>query len=303
MRVVAAFGVGLAIALAVGLLLGVRIDAAPTRRPPRWVADEQRWLIQAGVRVGLVQFWMASLTGAFVAWVVIAAVCGSLAVAFVPAVATAFGPRLYFGRRRAQRVREVQIAWPDGIRDLIASIASGRSLPQAVEALAAHGPEPLQQALAHFPAHVRMVGTAAALELVKEDLADATSDRVIEVLLLAHERGGAIVARILEDLVAAIADDVRLADEIETAGLEMKINSRAVMVMPWAVLVMLTAVDASFRSFYSSTGGLFVIAIGLMLSAIGAVVLGRLQRSLAEPRVLVRSSPRRDRAPASGARS
>ena len=36
-------------------------------------------------------------------------------------------------------------------------------------------------------------------------------------------------------------ENAKLLDEIETEGLEMRINARAVMVLPWLVLVALTA--------------------------------------------------------------
>ena len=63
---------------------------------------------------------------------------------------------------------------------------------------------------------------------------------MIEVLILAQERGGQIVKEILEDLVVATTKDLKVLDEIETEGLEMKINARAVLVLPWFVLVALT---------------------------------------------------------------
>ena len=41
--------------------------------------------------------------------------------------------------------------------------------------------------------------------------------------------------------MAATTKDVKVLDEIEAEGLEMKINARAVLVMPWLVLVALDA--------------------------------------------------------------
>ena len=46
---------------------------------------------------------------------------------------------------------------------------------------------------------------------------------------------------ILEDLVVATTKDLKVLDEIDTEGLEMRINARAVLVLPWFVLVALTA--------------------------------------------------------------
>ena len=162
---------------------------------------------------------------------------GTALVALVPAVAAAMLPRAYFGRRRVARLREVQAAWPDGLRDLVASIAAGRSLAHALVTLAEHRAR--SRSATRSPGSRRWPGCSgpvAALEVVKAELADPTSDRVIEVLILAHERGGPIVARILDDLVVATTKDLKVLDEIETEGLEMKINARAVLVMPWLVL-------------------------------------------------------------------
>ena len=189
-------------------------------------------------------------------------------------------------------MRAVLAAWPDGLRDLLASISAGRSLTQAVTTLAATGPPTLRVAFARFPELARVLGTGPALEIVKEELADPTRDRVLEVLILAHERGGAIVRTILEDLVDATTKDLKLLDELETEGLEMRINARVVVVLPWLVLVALTARPGAFRDFYRSGGGVVTVLVAGALSIVGVCVLGRLGREPAERARLPR--PRRD---------
>ncbi len=293
MTLLAAVCIGTACACAAGALMGV----LPALRVPggRRFAGVDRarvWFRQAGVGVSPARFWAACAGAGLCAFAVLVAVTGSAVVAFVPAVALALMPRAYFGRRRRLRLREVQAAWPDGLRDLTASIAAGRSLTQAVSALAEHGPLPLRSAFARFPDLARVLGTAPALEIVKEDLADPTSDRVIEVLLLAHDRGGAIVRNILEDLTRAVTRDLKLLDAIETENLEMRINARAVVVLPWFVLVVLTARPGPFRAFYRSGGGIVTCVIAAVLSAVGVLVLGRLGREPVEARVLGPESPR-----------
>lgn len=285
MRLVAALAVGTFCALATGALLGL-LPRARRRSPRARTLDALAlWLQQAGAPVTPARFVFGSAAAGVVAAVCVAALTGSAFVALVPAVAVALLPRAYFGRRRAERMRVVQQAWPDGLRDLLASISAGRSLTQAVAALASSGPPPLREAFARFPDLARVLGTTTALEVVKEELADPTSDRVIEVLLLAHERGGGIVRTVLEDLAAATAKDLRLAEEIETEHLEMRINSRAVVVLPWLVLVALTARPGPFRDFYRSGSGAMTLAVAGVLSAIGVIALGRLGRDRGEPRV------------------
>jgi len=285
MTMLAALFVGTFCALLVGALAGIlprRMRWHRKQRPDR----TRVWLQQAGVSLSPVQFVGGSVAAGLVAFVMLSALTGSAFVAAVPAVALALLPRAFFGRRRKERMRVVQAAWPDGLRDLLASISAGRSLTQAVNALAATGPPPLRDAFARFPELARVFGTAPALEIVKEELSDPTSDRILEVLILAHERGGGIVRTILEDLVAATTKDLKLLDELETEGLEMRLNARAVVVLPWFVLVALTIRPGAFRDFYRTGAGVATLLVAGVLSAIGVFMLDRLGRDPVEDRVL-----------------
>jgi tight adherence protein B len=243
------------------------------------------WLAQAGLRLSPIQFWTCSVGVGIAGLLAVWATTRTLLVALVPAMALTMLPRLYYGRRRADRLRSVQAAWPDGLRELLSCIASGQSLTQALEALALTGPPALRVAFARFPLLSRLLGTSAALEVVKEELADPTSDRVVEVLVLAHERGGRVVQGILEDLVVATSRDLKVREEVETEGLESRINARAVLVLPWLVLVALTIRDGAFREFYRSSAGLAVVLVGVVLSALGYLWISRLGRSQDERRV------------------
>jgi tight adherence protein B len=284
--VIAAALIGVCCALMVGALMGTLPTwRLTTRRLAPRRARNRLWFQQAGAGLTPTRFWAGSIAAGLLALLILVALTGSVFVALVPAVAVGLFPRGYFARRRRLRMREVQAAWPDGLRDIVASIAAGRSLTQAVNSLAATGPPALREAFARFPDLARVLGTGPALELVKEELADPTSDRVLEVLLLAHERGGPIVRSILEDLVDTTTRDLKLLDALETESLEMRINARAVVVLPWLVLVALTARPGPFRDFYRSSGGFVTLVVAACLTGIGMLFLGRLGRDEDEERV------------------
>jgi tight adherence protein B len=286
MRLLAGLLSGVFVYFLVGFLIGQapRIELRRTARPA--VAARQTWLIQAGVDLTPRQFWAASVGSGLLAFALFFLISGIALVALMPAVVVTLVPRAYFARRRARRLAAVQQAWPDGLRDLVASIGAGASLPKAVEQLARSGSRPLQRAFERYPLLSRTVGVAAALEIIKEELADPTSDRVIEVLILAHERGGTIVSTILQDLAEATTRDLWTLEEIRTEALEQKINARAVFVLPWLVLVALTAEEGMFRGFYRSPAGAAVILLGAALSLFGLWLVSRLGRDPDEPRVL-----------------
>jgi tight adherence protein B len=292
MSVVAAALVGCSCFLFVGALSGALGRAAPrrTRRTPAgWRLAH--WLQQSGASLSVARFVALSAALAVSCLLVLAAATGSFFVAVVPAAATAFLPRAYLERRRRQRLRAVQRAWPDALRDLLASIGAGRPLGQALHALATAGPDALRRPFGRFHSLARALGTVPALEILKEDLADPTSDRVIEVLVLAYETGGTAVRPVLEDLLAATTKDLKLVDALDTEGLEMRINVRAVVVMPWLVLVALTARPGPFREFYRGAGGLATLLVGASMSAAGMALLSRLARQPEDERVFPSRSP------------
>jgi tight adherence protein B len=283
-RLLAAACSGLAVALAIGLWTRV-VGVGGRVRRDRWAA-QRRWLVQAGAQLTPAQFWTGSVAIGAAVFLAVVLLTRAPAVAVVPALSSTALPRFWYARRRVQRLRAVQEAWPDGLRELVAGIAAGMSLPQAICGLAASGPPPLQEAFARFPTLMRLTGVVPALEVVREELADPTSDRVLEVLVMAHQRGGRLVSELLADLAAATTEDVRTLDEIATSALEQKINARAVFVLPWLVLLALTAQPGHFRDFYRSPGGLLVVALAGIASALGMVLLGHLGKEPVEQRVL-----------------
>lgn len=283
MRGLAAMSSGLFAALMVAALTGHlprRLPRASSPRPPR------EWLQQAGLPVAAHQFWLASLGAGLVAFLFVWLLTGLWPVALPPALLVTVVPRAYYARVREQRLAEVRAAWPDGLRDLVASISAGMSLHRALENLAHNGPLPLRRAFASFPRLARAMGVVPALRLVKAELADPTTDRVVEVLVMAQERGGAIVPDILRDLAAATARDVWMLEEIRTQAMEHTLNARIVFALPWLVLVALTLRPGPFRDFYSSAPGLVVVAVGAVMSVAGMVMVSRLGREPEEPRVL-----------------
>lgn len=272
--------------LTTGLLVLVIGLGATRSDTPRGPVERRSWFEQLGLGVGAGRFVGTSIAAGLVAFGVVVGLTGIVWVAVPPAVAVAAIPALFHSRRRARRLGATAAAWPDALRDLSASVAAGMSLTRSLDHLATSGPPAIREVMVGYPATARSLGPVAALEVLRERMADPVADRVIEVLRVAHERGGSAVPRLLADLAEATAEDLRVEEEIATESLEQRINARAVFVLPWFVLVLLCARDGPFRDFYASTSGLVVIAVAACLSAVGAAIVGRLGRRELEPRVI-----------------
>jgi tight adherence protein B len=269
-----------ATAIAAGLISHWMVTRRRSRRRSRVTRSTL-----PGLDVTPLQFWTTVVSAGLLTYLMVFALTGLVAIALVPAAVVATMPRAYFARKRAQRLAQVQEAWPDGLRDLLSSVRSGASLPSAIESLALFGPEPLRHAFQGFDVYSRSLGVVPALEMVKDDIADPTTDRIIEVLILAYERGGTVVPEILEDLAEATTRDLWTIEQVRTEALEQKINSRVVFILPWIVLVAMTARSGAFRDFYSSASGLVVVLIGGVMSLIGVAIASRLGAQPSEPRV------------------
>ncbi len=292
MTLFAALAAGVFVMSGLLILTGRMPTFTPRRRNVTNDAMSQHrvWLAQAGLNATPAQFVGGSVGVGVVAAILVGLLTGVWIIGLVVGSMLATLPRAYFSRRRHQRMREIQQAWPDGLRDLRASLASGRSLHQAIVALSKGGPAPLQEAFTRYPSLSRMFDVATALELIKSEVADPTTDRVIEVLILAEQRGGRIVGGIVEDLAVATTSDIRAQEEIETDSLQHRINAWAVFILPWIVLVALIARPGPFRDFYQTSAGFVVVLIGGALSLVGMLIVKRLGQQPVEERVLVAES-------------
>lgn len=286
MRTLAAVLSGVTAALAAGVVVGAIPRSIGRKHTPRSESALEVSIQQAGLRVSVVKVHVASGVSALLAYVVVIGISGIATVAVVPSILALMAPRWWIARHAARRQEAVQRAWPDAIRDVVASIGAGMSLQHALESLAETGPEPLRPVFSRFGLTARTVGVAAGLEAVRDDLADATSDRIVEVLLVAHERGGAIVPTILRDLAVATTRDIWVLEQAQTESLEQRINARAVFILPWLVLVAITLQEGPFRDFYRSSAGVLVIAIGGVASLGGMWMIRRLGSQTPEPRVV-----------------
>lgn len=212
-------------------------------------------------------------------WVVLGFLMGEAVSSFFPAVAVSGALAWSYERRRRERLHAIQDSWPDAVRHLLAYARSGSTVPLALSALAREGPEMLRAVLKGWDERARLLGFAPALETVRQQLADPTSDRVIEVLMIAHEWGGDLVVDVLNDLASELTEDLRTERAIKAEGTTQRIETWVIGVIPWMLLFYLTATQGEYRAFYQSgMGRVVVLGAGIWWSMGLAIPLGPSQR-------------------------
>lgn len=282
-------------AVATGLCVAFAVAAATSGMPNLRRADDRRTapgattdlLRRAGLSWRPVHLIVGSLLAAVSVAGIVTALTPVSSLALVPAGIAAATPTVWVRRRAAARMRAVRQAWPDALAQISGNVRAGRPLSHALIDVSLNGPPALTQPLTGLAARIQTVGLAPALQAVRRSLAEPVTDRVIEVLVLAHHEGGRIVLDVIEDLSVAVAAEVAAAEETETLALEGKLNARMVFALPWVVLVFLTARPGPFQAFYTSASGALVIAIGAVISLVGVALVARLSAVEEEPRVLM----------------
>ena len=190
------------------------LPAAPSaRRAPRRRGRTAELLARAGLG-------QVSVTG----FVLLCVVCGAgrrrwwcRSSRGTPPVALAFGAdgRLPAGRAWSPGARGAASASSprSGRRRSTTStsaVRAGMSLPDALAALGARGPEPLRDAFDQFALDYQVTGRfGECLDRLKDRLADPVGDRVVEGLRIAREVGGGELGRLLRNLSGYLREDAR----------------------------------------------------------------------------------------------
>lgn len=179
-------------------------------------------------------------------------------------------------RRRRERWREL---WPEVVDNLGSGVRAGLSLPEALGQIGQRGPEPLRAPFQAFARDYRLTGNfGAALDALKERLADPVADRLCEALRITREVGGSDLGRLLRGLSAFLREDARTRSELEARQSWTVYAARLAVAAPWLVLALLASRPESVAA-YDRPAGAVVLLIGATASVVAyrlMVMIGRL---------------------------
>ena len=270
------------------LLIGLGASGRPGRpRDRRSGRRTGAWLAEAGVRgvpPGLLLALCAGL--GLAAGLVLLASTRSLWLGLAFAALVGNLPVLALRARARRRTRELREVWPDAIDNLASGVRAGLSLPEAVAGRADRGPEPLRGPFARFADDDHASGRfEAALDRLKDELADPTADRVAEALRLAREVGGRELGRTLRTLSGFLRDELRVRKELEARQTWVLVAARMSFATPWFVLLLLATKPEAVAA-YRGPGGALVLAVGAAMSTAGYRLMLAIGRLPVEERIL-----------------
>lgn len=221
-----------------------------------------------------------------VAGALLLAVSRAWPVAAAFALIAGYLPYAVVAGRARRRQREFAEEWPEAVDNLASAVRAGMSLPEALGALGARGPESLRPAFATFALDYQISGKfGEALDRLKVGLADPVGDGVVEALRIARDVGGGDLGRLLRNLSTFLRQDLRTRSELEARQAWTVSGARLAVAAPWLVLLMLSF-QPEVIGRYSSTAGAMVIFGGAACCLFAYRLMLRIGRLPTERRVL-----------------
>ena len=90
-----------------------------------------------------------------------------------------------------------------------------------------------------------------------------------------------MVLRVLDGLLGQVSGDLALGEKIRTAQTQSRVAAWGSLMIPYGLLVFLSATTVSYRQFYDGGVGLVVVIAGACASVAGFAVVRRLGRPIA----------------------
>jgi tight adherence protein B len=175
---------------------------------------------------------------------------------------------------------EIQSAAPEMIDHLITGLQSGLSLSESLS-----GPSVLAPYFKDFQGELRESGDFyGSLERVKHELAQPSTDLIIEAILISKTLGGAELMNILRLLGNFIREDLALRREISIKQNWIKNSAHLSAGAPWILLLLLSTQRSTVEAF-SNTSGIMILFSGLLMTSIAYLWMNRLGRIPQQTRI------------------
>lgn len=186
------------------------------------------------------------------------------------------------GKREAAAMLQV---WPEVTDHLISAIHSGLSLSEALVGLGTRGPELVRPYFLSFHQELLESGDfVRTTERLKARLNSHGSDQILEAILLAKSLGGSELLQIFRTLGDFLRQDLALRKEIEIKHGWIKNSAHLSSAAPWLLLLLLSSQPGTAQSF-AQPGGVAILLMGLLLTSVAYLWMGRLGQLPKPPRV------------------
>lgn len=194
-------------------------------------------------------------------------VTGRLVFALAAAIVVFFVPTFLYRRYRRARLEKLEGQLPDALNIMVSSARSGRSLPQALTAVAEKMSGPIQQEFSVMSREYRDGGMnlEGVLERAKSRVSVESFRMVCSALIINSHRGGDVL-HILESMSESIRELQKLKKKLKTETAEVRAQEKIILIMTPAFGLLICAFDADIPRLLFGTvpGNILLVIVGLL---------------------------------------
>lgn len=205
------------------------------------------------------------------------AIFGNVIFGLIGLAAGLYAPRFYLGYLQNKRLEAFSAELESALSLLANTLRSGFALTQALESVAKEFAPPLS---VEFGRVVREVALGLALKDALDNLVRRNPildlEMVVTAININHEVGGNL-SEVLDQIASTIRDRVRIASEVRAITSMQRMSARVLMLLPVGLILVISGINFSYVALlWQSTCGLAMLGLGVIMLAIGYLVMQRI---------------------------
>ena len=188
-----------------------------------------------------------------------------------------FGPRIYVGIRKNQRLKAFNGQLGDALNLMVNSLRAGYSVMQAMEVISHEMPPPIAGEFGRVVMEIQLgVDFDTAMGNLFRRMPSTDMDLVITAMSVQREVGGNL-AEVLDAISFTIRERVRIKGEIKALTAQGKATGTIITVLPFALMGLISAINPGFiEPLYSEPCGWAMLGTSLVLIVIGYFIINKI---------------------------
>ncbi len=234
-------------------------------------------LRKADVKLKVSEFLLIGLGAGLLAFVIGAAVSGSVVFGLLSLIGGVFAPRWWLEARKVGRARLFERQLPDALNMISSSLRSGYSLLQAIGVVSREMPVPISEEFSrviresqfNIPVEEAMANLAERVESVDLDLA-------ITAMIIQRQVGGNL-SEVLDNITTTIRERIRIMGEIRTLTAQGRVSGWIVAFLPVGLAVTMFLINPGYiQPLFTHPLGRFILGLAAGMQLVGFILIRRI---------------------------
>lgn len=253
----------------------------PSRRSRLWsggrnFASEKirHDLLSAGILMRPEEFLIGWLLLALVPMLLIMLITSNMPLAVLMAIVGAILPPLFVNRAKAKRQELFGKQLADALPVIANSLRSGFTFQQSMENVYNNMPDPLAY---EFGKAIREMHYGMPFHEAVERMGKRMQSKDLDLLISAviiQSRVGGNLAELIDIIGETIQDRIKIKRDIKTMTGAGKLSGIILGLLPVGLALVLSILNPEYLSgFFSSTLGMIMIGVAILMEAIGFIVI------------------------------